>query len=53
MDSVRRDFFLAPEHAIVFESIRSLLPLGPISATRLRVHLTRRGFPDADVEKYF
>jgi hypothetical protein len=53
MDSVCRDFFVAPEHAIIFESIRSLLPLGPLSEARLRVHLTRRGFPDTDVEKYF
>jgi hypothetical protein len=53
MDSVRGDFFAAPEHAIVFESICSLLPLGPMSVARLRVHLTRRGFPDTDVEKYF
>lgn len=45
--------FLDPEHAIVFESIRTLFDRGPIQAERLRVHLTNRGFPDTDVERYF
>lgn len=53
MNSIHPNRFEAPEHAIVFESIRALLPLGPITAARLRVHLTKRGFPDTDVEKYF
>ncbi len=45
--------FTVPEHQIVFESLRALFPLGPISEERLRVHLNNRGFPDTDVEKYF
>ena len=44
---------LDPEHQVVFESLRLLLPRGPISVERLRVHLNNRGFPDTDVEKYF
>lgn len=44
--------FLEPEHQVVFESIRSLLPHDRISATRLAVHLNNRGFPDVDLEKY-
>jgi hypothetical protein len=53
MDSLRRNTWIEPEHQIVFESIRALFPRGPISETQLRVHLTKRGFPDTDVEKYF
>jgi hypothetical protein len=53
MNSIRPDRFVAPEHTIVFESMRALLPFGPIDAARLGIHLTRRGFPDTDVEKYF
>jgi hypothetical protein len=45
--------FIALEHAVVFESLRTLLRRGPISQVRLRVHLNNRGFPDTDVEKYF
>ena len=53
IDSLAGHTFLEPEHAIVFESIRALFPRGPIQAERLRIHLTNRGFPDTDVEKYF
>ena len=48
-----RQAFVEPEHQVVFESIRALFPRGPISAARLSVHLTNRGFPDIDMEKYF
>jgi hypothetical protein len=44
--------FQEPEHRVVFESIRALFPLGTITPARLIVHLTRRGFPDVDTEKY-
>jgi hypothetical protein len=44
--------FVEPEHQIVFESIRALFPRGAITAARLGVHLTNRGFPDIDAEKY-
>ncbi|MGH9679265.1 MAG: hypothetical protein ACRD4Y_04890 [Candidatus Acidiferrales bacterium] len=44
--------FVEPEQQVVFESIAVLLPRGPISAARLSVHLTNRGFPDIDVGKY-
>ena len=53
LNSCFTDSFAEPEHQIVFESIRMLFPLGPITAPQLLVHLTRRGFPDTDVEKYF
>lgn len=53
LHSIQPNRFESAEHAIVFESIRALLPLGPITAAHLGVHLTRRGFPDTDVEKYF
>ena len=53
LHSIQPNRFEVPEYAIVFESIRALLPLGPITAAHLGVHLTRRGFPDTDVEKYF
>lgn len=45
--------FIEPEHQVVFESIRALFPHGPVSVAQLRAHLTNRGFPDTDVEKYF
>jgi hypothetical protein len=45
--------FLQPEHQVVFESIRALFALGPVSEAQLRVHLNNRGFPDTDIEKYF
>jgi hypothetical protein len=45
--------FVEPEHQVVYESIRALLPHGPFSLAQLRVHLNNRGFPDTDVEKYF
>lgn len=51
--SLHPNFFTDPEHQIVFESIRSLLPSGPLSEERLRLHLTKRGFPDTDVASYF
>src|SRR6266404_7606092 len=44
--------FLEPEHQIVFESIRSLLPHDRFSKSSLAVHLNNRGFPDVDLEKY-
>lgn len=44
--------FIEPEHQVVFESIRALFPRGAITAARLILHLTNRGFPDIDVEKY-
>ena len=53
LHSIQPNRFESSEHAVVFESIRALLPLGPIAAAHLGVHLTRRGFPDTDVEKYF
>jgi hypothetical protein len=52
-DSLSPAFFVGPEHQVVFESIRALLALGPLSEERLRVHLTTRGFPDTDVALYF
>ena len=60
-DGQRRDLvrmldhyvFIEPEHHVVFESIRLLLPRGPISLANLTVHLNNRGFPDMDVENYF
>jgi hypothetical protein len=52
MQSLAQHVFVEPEHQVVFESIRALFPAGAISATRLRVHLNNRGFPDTDVEKY-
>ena len=45
--------FIVLEHAVVFESLRTLARRGPISRVQLRVHLNNRGFPDTDVEKYF
>ena len=44
--------FLEPEHEVVYESIRALFPRGAITAAGLTEHLTRRGFPDTNVEKY-
>lgn len=44
--------FVEPEHRIVFESIRSLLPRDRFSAEHLAVHLNNRGFPDVDLDKY-
>jgi hypothetical protein len=52
-DSLSPTFFVEPEHQVVFESIRALLVLGPLSQERLQVHLTTRGFPDTDVARYF
>lgn len=51
--SLDRHAFAEPEHEIVFQSLNKLLPSGPVSPERLRVHLNNRGFPDTDVEKYF
>jgi hypothetical protein len=53
MHSLTTHIFTEPEHQVVFESIRTFFPRGPISAEQLRVHLNNRGFPDTDVEKYF
>ena len=52
LDSCAQRSFLEPEHQVVFESIRALFPRGAITAARLAEHLTRRGFPDTDAEKY-
>jgi hypothetical protein len=52
VESYARHIFAEPEHQVVFESIRTLFSRGPISAAQLGVHLTKRGFPDIDVEKY-
>ena len=53
MHSLNQYTFIEPEHQVVFESIQTLFPRGPISMAQLRVHLNNRGFPDTDVEKYF
>jgi hypothetical protein len=53
MNSLNQHIFIEPEHQVVFESIQTLFPRGPISMAQLRVHLNNRGFPDTDVEKYF
>jgi hypothetical protein len=53
MDSLHQNNFTEPEHQIVFGSVRALFLRGPISPAQLRIHLTNRGFPDTDVEKYF
>jgi len=47
-----RHVFVEPEHRVIFESIRSLLPRGGFSEEQLAVHLNNRGFPDVDLEKY-
>ena len=52
VEAYSRHDFVEPEHQVVFESLSVLLPRGPMSAARLGVHLTNRGFPDIDVEKY-
>jgi hypothetical protein len=52
LESYARHVFAVPEHQVVFESIRALFSRGPISPAQLGVHLTKRGFPDIDVEKY-
>jgi len=52
MESRAHHAFIEPEHQVVFESICALFSRGPITASRLGVHLTRRGFPDIDAEKY-
>jgi hypothetical protein len=52
IDAYSGHTFVEPEHQVIFESIAVLLPRGPISAARLGVHLTNRGFPDIDVRKY-
>jgi hypothetical protein len=53
MRSLSPKFFAEPEHQLVFEAVRALLPLGPLSKERLSIYLTRHGFPDTDVAKYF
>jgi hypothetical protein len=52
IESYAHQTFADPEHQVVFESIRALFPRGVITAARLIVHLTNRGFPDIEVEKY-
>ena len=44
--------FSEPEHQVVFDSIRALLSRGLITAERLMIHLTKRGFPDVEIAKY-
>ena len=53
MQSLTQHDFIEPEHQVVFESLRALIPRGPISLGQLRIHMNNRGFPDTDVEKYF
>jgi hypothetical protein len=45
--------FLVPEDQVVFESIRTVLKSGTISASKLAIHLNNRGFPDVDLGRYF
>lgn len=51
--AMTRHAFAEPEHQVVFESIRSLLARGPFTLAKLQSHLTNRGFPDTEIEKYF
>jgi len=53
MRSLSPKFFAEPEHQVVFEAIRALLPAGPLTEARLSISLTKRGFPDTDVARYF
>jgi hypothetical protein len=53
LHSLEGHVFVDPEHQVVFESIRFLLPRGGVSEARLAVHLNNRGFPDVGLEKYF
>jgi hypothetical protein len=52
LESYARHAFAEPEHQVVYESIRALFPHGPITTACLIVHLTKRGFPDIEAEKY-
>jgi hypothetical protein len=52
IESYTHHTFTDPEHQVVFESICALFPRGAITAPRLMVHLTNRGFPDIEVAKY-
>ena len=52
IDSFARHLFVEPEHQVVYESIRTLSLRGQISPALLIVHLTNRGFPDIEMEKY-
>ena len=52
MHALEHYIFLEPEHQVICESIRSLLPRDRISPERLAVHLNNRGFPDVDLGKY-
>jgi len=52
IESYARHIFMEPEYHVVFESICALFSRGPITASQLGVHLTRRGFPDIDAGKY-
>jgi hypothetical protein len=53
MRSLGANSFAEPEHQVVLEAIRALLPLGPLSEERLSIYLTKHGFPDTDVSRYF
>lgn len=53
MTSLEAHRFLDAEYQVVFESIRALVPGGPVSAARLALHLNNRGFPDVDLDRYF
>ena len=52
LDTCALRVFADPEHQVVYESIRALLTRGPITHARLIAHLTNRGFPDVEIEKY-
>jgi hypothetical protein len=53
LKSLDGHIFLEPEYQVVFESIRVLLPGGPISSAKLALHLNNRGFPDIDLDRYY
>ncbi len=53
LQSLQSHRFSDPDYQVVFESARFLLSRGPVSATRLAVHLNNRGFPDIALGKYF
>lgn len=53
LDFLRDYEFFVPEHQVVYESLRQIARMQPISQSRLAVHLNNRGFPDIDLEKYF
>jgi hypothetical protein len=50
---IERRTFAEPEHQVVLESVRALVPSGRLSPGRLALHLNNRGFPDIDMNLYF